>query len=87
MDTSGVTDPAFLTALATLITAFAALIKLFQAEGQRDKQTTKLDRINEQTNGTLTALHDTVATLKSTQATTEELAARAAKTITPLSKE
>ena len=79
LDASGVTNPAFIAALATFITAVAGLIKLLQAEDQRKGQGVKLDTISQATNGTLDSLQKTIEALRVSQATLEELAARATK--------
>ena len=58
-------DPAFLTALATLITAITALIKVFHVEKQTKSNQEVLQDVKQQTNGSMMQLKDQVGELRS----------------------
>ncbi len=64
-----IVDPTFLTALATLITAITALVKVFHVEKQATETRSTLEEVKANTNGILTKA-------QANQATTAELAAR-----------
>ena len=66
------TDPAFLTALATLITAITALIKVFHVEQTTKDNNRQIREVNEKTNGSVSELKGQVDTLKSHLATLED---------------
>jgi cell division protein FtsL len=70
------TDPTFITALATLITAVALLMKQFQTAKQQEATHETLRQVDAHTNGQFTALSQAVADLRSKQATPGEMAAR-----------
>ena len=70
-------DPIFLTALATLITAVASFVKVLTVERVARDHTATLNTVNVNTNGRLDALTQQVASLQSKAATPEEMSARA----------
>ena len=69
-------DPIFLTALATLITAVASFVKVLTVERVARDHTATLNTVNVNTNGRLDALTEKVASLRNQAATPEEMAAR-----------
>jgi len=64
-----IVDPTFLTALATLITAITALIKVFHVEKQAVESRATLEDVKTNTNGILSQA-------QAAAATPDELAAR-----------
>jgi 5-hydroxyisourate hydrolase-like protein (transthyretin family) len=69
-------DPIFLTALATLVTAVASLVKVLTVERVTRDHTVTLNTVQVNTNGRLDALTQQVASLQSLAATPKEIAAR-----------
>ena len=69
-------DPTFITALATLIASITALIKVLQVQRAQANTHETIKAIDVHTNGTLTALQQNVIDLRSTIATPAELEAR-----------
>lgn len=70
------TDPTFITALATLITAVSALLKVLQVERQTSENRDTLRVVNHNTNAAMTSLQATVTDLRAGQATPAELLKR-----------
>lgn len=68
--------PTFITALATLVTAIASLLKVFQVQRQNDKTHETLNVVNRNTNGALKDLQQSMTDMRSSQATPAEMAAR-----------
>jgi hypothetical protein len=73
---AALTNPTLYTALATLLVALTALIKVFHVERQGAVTQAKLEVVDTNTNGALAALNQNVVDLRGTQATPAELAAR-----------
>ena len=69
-------DPIFLTALATLITAVASFVKVLTVERVTRDHTATLNTVNVNTNGRLDNLARQVTSLQESAATPKELAAR-----------
>lgn len=69
-------DPTFITALATLIASITALVRVLQVQRLQAETHETVKAIDAQTNGTLTALQQAVIDLRSTIATPAELQAR-----------
>jgi uncharacterized protein YoxC len=61
------TDPALITALATLITAIATLVRTLQSARKLNQTHANTEQIKEQTNGTLHELQAKVVELANTQ--------------------
>lgn len=72
----GFTDPAFITALATLITALVGLLRVFQQSSTIKDTHATVKQVQKDTNGTVEALRAQLDHMRTTQATPEELAAR-----------
>lgn len=70
------TDPTFITALATLVASVTALIKVMQVERQAVATHQTLKVVDAHTNGQLQGLQQAVTDLRSVRATPGELAAR-----------
>ena len=58
---AALTNPAFYTALATLVTAITALVKVFQIHTQVEANAAALVKVEANTNGTLAELHSRLA--------------------------
>lgn len=70
------TNPAFIAAVATLVTAITSLVKVFHVEAQAKVTQSTLETVNKNTNGTLQEVKADVARLAATQATQSEMEAR-----------
>ena len=70
------TNPELYASLAALVTAIAALVKIFQIQAGQAQTHATLQAVQRQTDGQLTALHADVRALSANQATSVELSAR-----------
>ena len=73
---NAVTDPTFITALATLIASVVSLLKVLQVERQAHDTHETLKVVDAHTNGQLAALQQAVTDLRAVKATQSELDAR-----------
>lgn len=83
---SDFTNPALWVAVAGVLSALGAIIaslrngnKIDATQQSLDQSKQQLQEVHDNTNGTLRQLHEHIVSLSLTQATPEELAARAAK--------
>ena len=68
--------PTFITALATLVAAVTALVKVFQVQRSQSETHETIKAIDVHTNGAISALRQSVIDMRSQQATPAEIAAR-----------
>jgi hypothetical protein len=73
---SNLSNPVMITALATLITAIAGLLKVMQVGAKADQTHATLQAVEKNTNGTLEALNARLDIAQGKQASPAEIAAR-----------